>query len=119
MSDKILDKAIEEVVREMTPEERAIIKQNTKMIDEITPEERDVIIRIIERLAKLTPEERDEVMLNTATRNLVETARINLKLSGCRMEHNSFVVPITSDMCRTTKSYPCKGYTSVSRIAKG
>ncbi len=35
------------------------------------------------------------------------------------MEHNSFVVPITSDMCRTTKSYPCKGYTSVSRIAKG
>lgn len=35
------------------------------------------------------------------------------------VEHNSFLEPITSEMCRTSKSIPRKGYTSVSRIAKG
>lgn len=35
------------------------------------------------------------------------------------VEHNSFLEPITSEMCRTSKSVPTKGYTSVSRIAKG
>lgn len=35
------------------------------------------------------------------------------------VEQNSFLEPITSEMCRTSKSVPRKGYTSISRIAKG
>lgn len=41
------------------------------------------------------------------------------KLKKGRMEKNSFLEPITSKMCRTLQSVPCKGFTSVSRIAKG
>lgn len=119
MSDQILDKAIEEIVREMTPEERDIIKRNARKVKEITPEEREVIIGIIKHIAELSPRERDKIGVKTLTYDLAHTPRTKLKMSGVIVEHNSFLEPITSDMCRTTKSYPRKGYTSVSRIAKG
>lgn len=34
------------------------------------------------------------------------------------MEENSFLEPVTSEMCRTSKAVPHKGVTSVTRIAK-
>lgn len=44
---------------------------------------------------------------------------VKKKIKKGIVEHNSFLEPITSEMCRTSKSIPRKGYTSVSRIAKG
>ncbi len=103
----------------MVPEERNIIRRNIKMVEEITPKERAVIINIIERLVKLPLEERDEAIINIVARNLDTTAKATLKVSLVIVGKNSFLELITSDMCRTTQSYPRKGYTSVSRLAKG
>lgn len=44
---------------------------------------------------------------------------IKTKKEAAYVTYGSFVEVITPDMCRTSQSVPHKGYTSVSRIAKG
>lgn len=45
--------------------------------------------------------------------------KLNDVLKMGRMEENSFLDPVTSEASRTTKSVPRRGFTSISRIAKG
>ena len=40
-------------------------------------------------------------------------------LQRAQMEENSFLEPITAERSRTSRSVPRRGFTSVSRIAKG
>lgn len=44
---------------------------------------------------------------------------IKNKLKKGYFEHNSYITPITSEMCRNSKCIHSKAYTSISRIAKG
>ena len=69
----------------------------------------DLVIRDISK------DERDEI--KTYIKNNSEN--VKALIAKGRMEKNSFLEPVTFEASRTTQSVPCKGYTSISRIAKG
>lgn len=114
MDEKMLDRAIAEVFEEMTPEEKQDVKKFIKIFNS------DNSDRAIEEVVrKMTLEEKNMYKRWVNMKNSKRVKEFKAKIHGCTVEHNSFLVPITNDMCRTSQSVPRKGYTSVSRIAKG
>lgn len=70
--------------------------------------------------SELTTAERNTVKeISRKIRGRYDVTRISKELMKGHMEENSFLDPIYNEENRTTKSVPRKGFTSISRIAKG
>lgn len=83
--EEIFNKAIEEVVSELTTDEKNTVKEISRKI-----------------------------------KNRYDTDGLNKKfMQGGMGKTQSFLDPVLSEESRTTKSVPRKGFTSISRIAKG
>lgn len=83
--EEIFNKAIEEVVSELTTDEKNTVKEISRKI-----------------------------------KNRYDTDGLNKKfMQGGMGKTQSFLDPVLNEESRTTKSVPRKGFTSISRIAKG
>ena len=69
---------------------------------------------------KLVRDSQEEVSAISATfAKYSNSAQVRKQLEAPQMSETEFVHPLTGEETRTTKSVPRKGFTSVSRIAKG
>lgn len=83
--EEIFNKAIEEVVSELTTDEKNTVKEISRKI-----------------------------------KNRYDTDGLNKKfMQGGMGKTQSFLDPVLNEESRTTKSVPRRGFTSISRIAKG
>ncbi|MGM9850155.1 MAG: hypothetical protein ACI31V_04600 [Bacilli bacterium] len=83
--EEIFNNAIEEVVSELTTDEKNTVKEISRKI-----------------------------------KNRYDTDGLNKKfMQGGMGKTQSFLDPVLNEESRTTKSVPRKGFTSISRIAKG
>lgn len=83
--EEIFNKAIEEVVNELTTDEKNTVKEISRKI-----------------------------------KNRYDTDGLNKKfMQGGMGKTQSFLDPVLNEESRTTKSVPRRGFTSISRIAKG
>lgn len=76
---------------------------------------------IAEVASEMTSEEKDVIKeLTNKIRNRYDTDGLNKKfMQGGMGKTQSFLDPVLNEESRTTKSVPRKGFTSISRIAKG
>lgn len=76
---------------------------------------------IEEVVSELTTDEKNTVKdISRKIKNRYDTDGLNKKfMQGGMGKTQSFLDPVLNEESRTTKSVPRKGFTSISRIAKG
>ena len=90
-------------IKTLEIDEKIVNKAIDEVTKEMTSEEKDVIKEVANKI-----------------RNRYDTDGLNKKfMQGGMGKIQSFLDPVLNEESRTTKSVPRRGFTSISRIAKG